>query len=171
MRKAITILALILGAGTLLAQKDGPAMGSSGAPRLDALKSFLQLSDKQVQDLTALLTSLRDSVKPVHEQIAAKKMELKQEMDKTSPDSGAVAQLMVDIKNLQSQIKTKRDELRPQLIALLSDSQKTALTTLQQALSLQQAALEAAASDLIEAPPHDGSAVSGLADEWRGRHH
>jgi Spy/CpxP family protein refolding chaperone len=171
MKKITVILVFVLSMGTLLAQQGPPAMGPrSGTPRLDALKSFLQLSDQQVQNLTALLTSFRDAVKPIHEQIMTKQKELRQELDKASPDPSVVAQLMVDVKNLRNQIKTKRDELRPQLVAILSDSQKSALATLQQALSLQQAAHQAVESSLIEAPQNNPSDTWGFGRGWGGMH-
>jgi hypothetical protein len=112
----------------------------------------LQLSDQQVQSITALQSSFRDTVKPIHQQIMTKEQELKQEMAKASPDSAVVAQLMVDVKNLRSQIKTARAGQQPQLLALLSDGQKSSLASLQQALSLQQAAHQAAGLGLIDAP-------------------
>jgi Spy/CpxP family protein refolding chaperone len=132
------------------------------------LKSYLQLSDKQVQDLTALLTSFRDTVKPIHEQIRTDQKQLKQEMDKASPDSSVVAQLLVKVKNLRNQIKAKRDGLQPQLLALLSDSQRSQLAALQQALTVEPAAHQAAALGLIEAP-QDHSQAAGLKGGRRGR--
>jgi hypothetical protein len=171
MKKSIFVFAFLLSVGTFLAEQ-GPPSGGPGSrtPRLDALKSYLQLSDKQVQDLTALLSSFRSTVKPIHEQIMAKRQSLKQEMAKASPDSSVVAQLLVDIKNLENQIKTQRDGLRPQLLALLSDSQKNLLSTLQQALSLQRAAHEAAALDMIEGPQGNTPGPEGFARGWRGMH-
>ena len=90
-------------------------------------------------------------------------------MAKASPDSSVVAQLMVDIKTLRSQIKAKRSEQQPQMLAVLTDSQKSQLAVLQQALSLQQAAHQAVALDLIEAPQNNASGQPGLGGMWRGR--
>ncbi len=153
MKKTIVLLAFVLSVGTVLAQQGPPPGGHGwGAPNLDALKTFLQLSDQQVQSIKALQTSFRDTVKPIHQQIMTKEQELHQEMAKTSPDSAVVAQLMVDVKNLRSQIKTTRAGQQPQLLALLNDGQKSSLASLQQALSLQQAAHQAAGLGLIDAP-------------------
>ena len=171
MKKIMAILAFVLSVGIVQAQQGPPPMGPGwGPPNWDALKSFLQLSDKQVQDITAIQNSFRDAVKPIHEQIMAKEQELKQEMGKASPDSAVVAQLMVDVKNLRSQIKTKRADQRPQLLALLSDSQKSSLANLQQALSLQQAAHQAAALGLIDAPKNDFQGGPGFGGTRRGMH-
>jgi hypothetical protein len=165
MKKMTIVMAFVLSIGTLLAQQGPPFRGPRpGNPPLDALKSYLQLNDKQVTDLTALLATFRDTVKPIHEQIMAKEKELRQEMGKASPDSSLVAQLMVDVKNLRGQIKSKRSELSPQLLALLSDTQKGLLSNLQQALSIAQAAHQAAALGLIEGPanaPFDGEGFGG----------
>ena len=180
MKKTTVILAFVLSIGTALAQQGPPPMGPGwgpppgglgwGAPHLDALKTFLQLSDKQVQDITGLQNSFRDAVKPIHEQIMTKQQELKQELDKASPDSAVVAQLMVDAKNLHNQIKTKRDEQRPQFLALLSEAQKSSLANLQQALSLQQAAHQAAALGLIDSPQGDHFGGPGFGGMRKGMH-
>ena len=171
MKKIVALLAFVLSVGTLLAQASPSSSGSRwGAPHLDALKSFLQLSDQQVQDLTALQGSFRDSVKPIHQQIMTDQKQLKQEMSKASPDSGVVTQLLTDIKILRNQIKTKRDGLQPQMLALLSDAQKSQLTNLQQTLSLQQAAHQATAFGLVEAPQQNSSGAMGLSKPWRGMH-
>jgi Spy/CpxP family protein refolding chaperone len=169
MKRAISILIFGLSIGTLLAQSSPPVAGPHmAAPRWDALKSFLQLTDTQVQDLTALLTSFRDTVKPTHQQIMTDRKQLKKEMDKASPDSTLVAQLMVEVKNLRSQIKAKRDGLQPQILAVLTDSQKGQLASLQQALSLQPAAHQAAALGLIEAPQDQSDAME-FGGRWKGR--
>lgn len=171
MKKPIIVIAFLLSTGALMAVQGPPPAGpGSRTPRLDALKSYLQLSDKQVQDITSLLSSFRSTVQPIHQQIMTKQQSLKQEMAKASPDSNVVAQLLVDIKNLKSQIKTQRDGLRPQMLALLSDVQKNSLSALEQALSLQQAAHQAAALDMIEGPQDNASSPEGFARGWRGMH-
>ena len=168
MKKIITaICAFVLGLGTLLAQDGPPPMGPHEGPRLDELKSYLQLSEKQVQDIKALQSSFRDTVKPIRDQIMSKEKELRQEMGKASPDSSVVAQLMVDVKNFRTQIKAKRDELRPQLLALLTDAQKSLLANLQQALTLQRPAHEAAGLGLIDAPQNDFHGGPGFGRGWK----
>ena len=171
MKRTTAFLAFVLSIGTALAQQGPPPGGPGwGAPNLDALKTFLQLSDSQVQGITALQTSFRATVKPIHDQIMTKEQELKQEMAKASPDSAVVAQLMVDIKNLRSQIKTGRDGQQPQLLALLNDTQKSSLANLQQALSLQQAAHQAAALGLIDAPQGEHFGGPGFGGMRHGMH-
>jgi uncharacterized membrane protein len=123
-----------------------------------------------VQDLTALQGSFRDSVKPIHQQIMTDQKQLRQEMSKASPDSGVMTQLLTDMKNLRNQIKTKRDGLQPQMLAVLSDAQKSHLTNLQQALSLQQAAHQATGLGLVEAPQQNSSGTAELSKSWRGMH-
>ena len=171
MKPWITILAFTLSLGTLRAQ-DAPTPGGHpwGPPNFNELKSFLQLSDKQVSDLTTLQTSFRDAVKPIFQQIRSKEMDLKTEMGKGTPDSTLVAQLLVDIKGLKSQVQSKRDELRPQLLALLSEPQKSSLATLQQALTLQRTAHQAAGLDLIDGPKIDPGAGPGFGGMRKGMH-
>jgi hypothetical protein len=153
MKLSTIVLAFGLSVGMLFAQDVPPPGGHPwGPPNFDALKSYLQLSDAQVTSLTALQTSFRDAAKPIHQQIMAKEKDLRTEMAKASPDSTLVAQLLVDIKNLRSQIKANRDALQPQALAILTDAQKSSLAALQQALSLQKTAHEAVALGLIAAP-------------------
>jgi len=56
------------------------------------------------------------------------------------------------------------------MLALLSDVQKNSLSTLEQALSLQPAAHQAAALDMIEGPQDDAHGPGGFARGWRGMH-
>ena len=171
MKKTTVFLAFVLSIGTALAQQGPPPGGPGwGAARLDALKTYLQLSDQQVQSIKALQTSFRDTVKPIHIRSGLKSRNCMQELAKASPDSAVVAQLMVDIKNLRSQIKTTRAGQQPQLLALLNDGQKSSLANLQQALSLQQAAHQAAALGLIDAPQGAYPGGLGFGGMRKGMH-
>jgi chromosome segregation ATPase len=169
--KAITsFLALVLTVGTVMAQQPQPAKGAPPAgARLEALKSYLQLSDRQVQDITAQLAAFRDSVKPIREEMMAKRKDLRAEMSKSSPDATVATKLKNDLKDLQSQVSSKRDELKPQLLAILNDSQKESLASLEQALKVRQAANQAAALGLIDAPQGNLGNMEGFGGPAAGR--
>jgi chromosome segregation ATPase len=161
MKIVTPLLAVVLGS-VLLAQQGMPADRLSRGPRLEALKSYLSLSEQQVETLSAVQRSLTEATRSIHEQIASKQKELREEMAKSEPSASVAGQLMADTKALRSQIDTKRDEFRTQTRAVLNDQQKAALSALETALSLQQAARQAVAINLLEAPEGSEPGPGGL---------
>jgi hypothetical protein len=120
MKLVTPLLAVVLGSA-LLAQQGMAADRLSRGPRLEALKSYLTLSDHQVETLTAVQRSLMEATRSIHEQIATKQKELREEMAKSEPSASVAGQLMADAKALRSQIDAKRDEFRTQTRAVLND--------------------------------------------------
>jgi chromosome segregation ATPase len=158
MKIVTPLLAVVLGSA-LMAQQ---GMAADRGPRLEALKSYLGLSDQQVETLTAVQRSFMEATRSIHEQIAAKQKELREEMAKSEPSASVAGQLMADAKALRSQIDAKRDEFRTQTRVVLNDQQRIALSALETALSLQQAARQAVAINLLEAPEGTEPGPRGL---------
>lgn len=146
-RKIATLsFAAALLAGALFAQRGFRGPGRNGTP--DALKSYLELSDQQVQDLQNVEKSFRDAARPTMEQIRDKMQTLRE----TRRSGGDVTQLQSDLTTLQEQVKKLRDQYRDQSLAVLTETQKTKLTDLENALKLMPAAQEALGLNLLEAP-------------------
>jgi Spy/CpxP family protein refolding chaperone len=143
---------MILFAGTAFAQQ-GPMARMPGArANLEALKSYLNLTDAQVTALQTVQTSLRTALQPLAQDLAAKTKALRDENGKATPDPNVVAQLKADITSLRDQIQTQRTSFQAQAQAVLTTDQLAALTKLEQALKLLVVAREAAALDLITLP-------------------
>jgi Spy/CpxP family protein refolding chaperone len=156
-----TILAILL-AATAFAQQGPRARTPGSGPNLQALKTYLNLTDAQVTALTAVQTSLRNALKPLAQDLAAKTKALRDENNKTTPDPNVVAQLKADIASLRGQIQAQRTSFQAQAQTLLTADQLAALTQLEQALKLLVVAREAAALDLISLPDGFGGGPGGF---------
>lgn len=157
-----TILATFALSGLLLAQGPGPGPRPGGQPPVpDALKTFLELTDAQVQQLVELRRSLPDTVKPFAEQIREKTQALREEMQKTNPDPAVVGKLMVETKAIREQIRAEREKLNDQAKALLTDAQKAKLAQLEAAQKLAPAIRQAIGFGLIDGPAGAGAGRGG----------
>jgi Spy/CpxP family protein refolding chaperone len=163
MRFAGLTLSALLFAGTIFAQQGPPRRGpGAGGGAFQALKTYLSLTDAQVSNLTAVATAMRDALKPLAQDLAAKTKALRDENQKTTPDANVVAQLKQDIAGLRDQIQTQRASFRKQLQGYLNQDQLTALAKLEQVLKLFPVARAAAALDLIDMPDGPGGGRFGL---------
>jgi Spy/CpxP family protein refolding chaperone len=162
MRIARWTAGVILLAATAFAQQGPPARRPGNGPGLQALKTYLNLTDAQVTALAAVQTSLRNAIQPLAQDLAAKTKALRDENSKTTPDPNVVSQLKSEIASLRDQIQTQRSSFRAQAQALLTSDQIAALNKLEQALKLLVTAREAAALDLIDFPEGFGGGPGGL---------
>lgn len=174
------LLTTVLLAGTLMAQGPGfgpgpraPRADAPGVARVpDALKTYLNLTDDQVQKLVDARKSVAEANKPIFEQIREKSQALREEMQKDTPDAAKVGQLMVDIKALRTKLRDGRGDVNSAALAVLTDAQKALLPALDQALKLGPAARQAAALGLVAAPePPEGAGLGagGFGAGPRGR--
>ncbi len=153
MKLAGWTLTAVLFAGTALAQQ-APVQGTATAarPGLQALQTYLNLTDDQVTNLKAVETSLRSTIKPLFQNLVTKRQALRAENQKTTPDPTVITQLNQDIANLLSEIEVQRDAYRKQALAVLTTDQLAQLDKLTQALLLVPVGRAAVALDLISAP-------------------
>jgi protein CpxP len=146
----------------------GPGMFAAGAgpaASLDALKTYLALTDAQITQLKDLRKNNFDTnVKPVMDQIHTKQQALRALLQTSNPDSAAVGQLTVEIKALHEQIRSLRANLDKQAAALLTPDQQAKLADLQKAAALLPAIHQAMAVGLIAPPdpPAGGAAGMGM---------
>ena len=121
-----TAVAILL-AGTAFAQQPFRARVPGGGPNLQALKTYLNLTDAQVSALSAVQTSLRTALQPLAQDLAAKTKALRDENSKTPPDPNVVAQLKTEIKSLRDQIQAQRTSFQAQAQGVLTADQTAAL--------------------------------------------
>jgi hypothetical protein len=158
MRFASWMLSGILIAGSVFAQQ-GPRrrVAGSGAVALQGLKNYLSLSDDQVSSLKTVEAQMRDALRPIVQELAAKTRALRDENQKPSPDANVVKQLKEEITGLRDQIRTQRADFQKQLQGFLNADQVASLADLNQALKLLPVARAAAALNLI-----DSAAAAGV---------
>ena len=157
----LTLTALLI-AGTVFAQQGRPQRPPRDGRVLGALKTYLNLTDSQVSNLTTVETAMRDALKPLVQDLAAKTKALRDENQKATPDPNIVAQLKKDIAAQRDQIQTQRDSFRKQLRSYLTPDQITSLTNLEQVLKLVPVAHAAVALDLIDGPDGPGGGRFGM---------
>ena len=158
-------------AGAHDGQHDGAAHGSGahrGTPQIEALKTYLGLSDTQVASLQQARTDAFEQAKPSLKDGAQKARDLRAEMNKANPDSNTVGRLMTEMKQMREQGRSTQTQVREKSMAVLTEPQKTKLKALEDAAALQDAVREARMSGLLNAPvaTTDGGAAVPMT---RGR--
>lgn len=143
----------------------GPGMGAAWAARPEALaplKEALGLSDAQVQQLIDLRKKAAEDNQAVAGQIRAKRQEIANLMKSANPDPAKIGQLHLDIQKLHQQRLARLEQLRTQTQTVLTAQQRTKLADLEKALSLAQAARQAAGLGLIAPPERPDAPGLGL---------
>jgi Spy/CpxP family protein refolding chaperone len=168
MKFAGLTLSALLFAGTIFAQR-GPSarFPGAGGGAFQALKTYLNLSDAQVSNLTAVERAMRDALKPLAQELASKTKTLRDENQKTTPDPSVIAQLKQDIAGLRDQIQTQRAGFQKQLKSYLNPDQLASLAKLDEVLRLVPVAHAAAALDLIDSPEGFAGGRMGMAGPGR----
>ncbi len=168
MRIVTVMMAVLLCCGVLLAEQRpfDRAQRMEGI-QTDQLKTYLNLSDQQLLDLQAAQNQFREAARPIAEQLRQKAQELRQARQQDPVDEALVSKLKADIAALQSQVGTLRTQFQLQAKAVLTADQTAKLSALQQALELMQAAHQAAALNLLDAP--EGAPGPGGRPPFGGR--
>jgi Spy/CpxP family protein refolding chaperone len=156
----------LLLAGTMAIWAQGPGMGRmgggmGGAMPVDAVKAYLALTDDQVAQLQELQKEEMTAEQPLREQMMTKQESLRKLIDDGSTDAAAIAALQADIKALQTQLSDSRAKYRDQAKAILTGSQATKLTALEEAAKLMPAIAQAGGLNLLEQRGGMGMGIQG----------
>jgi len=174
--KLATLFA-VAGLATSLAQ--GPAPGNrlgpgTLQPSFDSLKTYLSLSDTQMQGLTQLMRQHRDSLTAVHNEIAQKQAALRTQAQLAAADPAAIGRLYLEIAALQKRAQDARGALTTQATNTLTPDQKTKLKALEAAAQLQDEIRQATMVFLLTPPegagpgPGFGPMGAGMGMGMRG---
>ncbi len=141
MRISAVAVVLILAAMCAWAQPTGPA--------LSQLKTYLSLTDSQIQSIQNVQTNLRSSTATVRQQIAAKQRDLNTAIRSGSASASTLGQFLLDIQALQKQITDAEASARTQMLTILTPAQQALLQKLVDAEELQPTIREAEMLGLI----------------------
>jgi len=164
MKLKVTTLLL---AGTMAIFAQGPGPGrmfggpGGGVMAVDAVKAYLALTDDQVAQLQELQKEEATAEQPQREQLMAKQESLRKLIDDGSTDTAAIAALQAEIKALQAQLTESRAKYRDQAKAILTGSQVTKLTALEEAAKLLPAITQAGGLNLLEQRGGMGMGMQG----------
>jgi Spy/CpxP family protein refolding chaperone len=138
----------------------GPGGPPTGAqPNLGEVKTYLSLTDAQIQSLQAIGTQERTAIDGLHQQIATKRQALDKLTSSGSTDATAMGNLLVEMQNLRKQITAVRNSLQPQALNVLTADQKTKLNNLQSATQNLPAMREAGYLGLLTSPAGPGAGL------------
>ena len=133
---------------------------------MDALKTFLNLTDSQVQGLQQIQQQERQANHTTMQTIRQNQANLDSMMQKGGADAATVGRLMVENQTLQSSMSKTHDSFSAQAANTLTADQKAKLKTLQDGLALMPAIHQAMGAGLL-APPQGASGLSS-AMRFRG---
>jgi Spy/CpxP family protein refolding chaperone len=97
---------------------------------LDTLRRKLNLTSTQVTGIRQLAQSRRESMRSIHEQAKPKFEQLMALLEQTNPDPSAVGRIVVDLKAIHDQARTKQVDLEKQLSEILNPAQQQTVNTL-----------------------------------------
>ena len=118
-----------LTAAVLLAQPT-PRPRAGAAPGVAAVKTYLGLSDQQVQQLVELRREEQQLLQPIREQMREKAPALKAALQAANPNPTTIGQLTLDLQNLRKQVAALNEAYHAKALALLDSAQKEKLDDL-----------------------------------------
>lgn len=130
MKKSQLFLAVVC--ATALFAQNSPTR----TPPTDQVKTYLSLTDAQVQSLQAIQQQERSTLSSVHQQLAQKQRALAQAMQSGSADATTLGNLLLDIVNLRKELTQGQTTYHTQAVAVLTAAQQTKLQALQAAADL-----------------------------------
>jgi len=126
-------------------------------PNYTALKTYLNLTDSQLQSLENVQNSRNQAVQAIYSQISQKYMTLNSLLSSGTGTAAQLGQLLLDIQALQKQLPTTDTPYKTQARNVLTADQTAKLPTLSQALQLQTTAWQAIGLLLIDSPTPAGT--------------
>ena len=153
------IMIMMATAASLLAQRPEPS--------LDALKSYLNLTDSQVQGLQQIQQQERQANRTTMQTIRQSQANLDSLLQKGGADAATTGKLLMDIQALQSSMSKTHDSFSAQAANTLTVDQKAKLKTLQDAVALMPAIHQAMGAGLL-APPQGAGRSSSATRFWGG---
>lgn len=151
------------------------AQGPFGGERPDdavhvpeELIAEIDLTEAQIEQLRANKESLREQVRPLTQDAAEKRRELRTEMRNDPPNPTVIGQLTVELEAIQAQIETVRATFQESARTLLTQDQIDALGPIEDAVALAQAGRQAVALNLVSGPENGAGANAGPRNKRRG---
>jgi Spy/CpxP family protein refolding chaperone len=155
MFKSVAIATMTLSLAALAQPAGGRRgpMGPGGSPdRIEQLKTYLSLTDAQVETLRSAQKQQREAARASFMELRAKQKALRDQTGSGTSDPAAVGQLMLDMQAARAKVRASRQAANDQLVASLTPDQKAKLQTLKDAAKLAPAVREAMRFGLIEPP-------------------
>ncbi len=152
------LLGLIVFAGLLGAQPapgQGPGQGQMGirhrAPKMEALKQSIGLTDTQIEELRALRRGLREELKPVIQEMRETGKQLREAVSSQDVTDAQIGQLVRKMNQLRTQIREAHEAKHTAAVELMNSwGLGDKLEQLEEAAKLAPAVREARILGLLE---------------------
>ncbi len=139
------------------------AMGlAAQTPPADALKTYLNLQDAQIQTLQQIRRQQMQAAQSALSELAAKQKALRDQLEAGSTDAAALGKLLLEAEAARKRVQQIHDAYRAQAVGVLTAEQKTKLAALEQAQKLAPAIAEATALGLLNPPEMPGLRGAGM---------
>lgn len=126
-------------------------LGSVLYAQLPDLRTVLNLSDNQIQNLAQLQQQKAHVLEPLVLQVQQDQKTL-QQLLATNPDPAAVGRLFIEISTIAHQVQQVSSQFQQQASTVLLPDQRSQVQSLQEVLRLQAAAQQAVALGLLNPP-------------------
>jgi Spy/CpxP family protein refolding chaperone len=144
---AVAVFALLLGVGGAAPAQAAPAPASPANPAnnraaaeapetyspIQIVTQVLGLSDAQAQTLAQILAARAESTRPLAEQIEQHEQQISTLLGGNHPDPTQLGRLLIETRQLQTQVQTIAAASASQFVSVLSDPQKQTLGQIRQA--------------------------------------
>ena len=118
----------------------------------EAIKTILDLSDSQLQQIKDLRASFNQNQQDIRTQMRELQQKRRDILQSSPPDAGALAALIIQEENLRKQTQDENKAFRDTALTLLTASQKEKVTAIQEALKLVRDAAPLMRFGLLEGP-------------------
>jgi len=129
------------------------ATGTAPVPPVDAVKTYLSLSDSQITGFDAIRKTAMTAAEPIAQQLQTKMQALRTAMNATPVNAATITSLQAEITALRTQLDKFQSDARAQMAATLSADQKAKLATLAAAAALRDQVQGASALGLLAGGP------------------
>lgn len=150
----LAVTAVVAVAMLAFAQPPGRGAGAmKGTPPVDAVKTYLALSDSQLTGFQAIRQTAMTAAQPISQQLRTKTQALRTALSETPVNATTITSLQAEITTLRAQLDKIQADARAQMAATLSADQKAKLATLTAAADLREEIQGAAGIGLLEGGP------------------
>lgn len=153
-----TSILIVAAAAATFAQ---PPAGLPRTPDVSSLKTYLALTDAQVNTLQQARQSEMTALRSVFEEIQTKETALRNLLNTNTTDAAAVGRLVLDVQAARKKVESTQATYRTQAVNTLTAEQKTKLAALETAMKLRDEIQQAVMLNLLEPEAGPGGAGFG----------
>jgi Spy/CpxP family protein refolding chaperone len=160
---AVMAFSLLWSAGTVCAQEAPLPVPPRQQRGVEALKSFLDLTERQFNELQDVQTAYRAKVQEISQRMRDLDRQRREAMQASGADPTRIGSMALEIQGLQQQLQEEQRVYRENARSILTAAQREKVDQVEEAMKLMQYSGALAAYGLLQAPGRGalGGAVVG----------